>query len=55
MNEDKTKTQAPSEEKPGLLKRMFIKLDNSMKQKADAKAEEGCCCSGKDSKGNKCC
>ena len=34
--------------------RMFTKLDNSMKAKADEKAQNSCC-SGSDGKGGKCC
>lgn len=41
-------------EKTGFFQRIFTKLDDSMKAKADEKAQNGCC-SGKDDKGNKCC
>jgi hypothetical protein len=47
---------AKEEKQPGLFGRIFQKLDESMKQKAQTKAEQGSCCgsSGKD-KGGKCC
>lgn len=49
------KPQAPvTEEKPGFFARMFTKLDNSMKAKADEKAQNSCC-NGSDGKGGKCC
>lgn len=51
--ETKNKTHT-SETKPGLFKRIFTKLDDSMKTKADAAAKDSCC-SVKDGKGNKCC
>jgi len=51
--EPKNETQT-STEKPGLFKRIFTKLDDSMKAKADAAAKNSCC-SGKDGKGGKCC
>ncbi len=44
-----------TEEKPGFFKRIVLKLDSSMKEKADAKASESCCGSDKDGKGGKCC
>jgi hypothetical protein len=48
-------TRTPAE-KPGFFKRMFDKLDKSMKEKAEKQAEEGCCCSDEESgKGDKCC
>lgn len=37
-------TETTTAEKPGFFKRMVSKLDTAMKEKADAKAEEGCCC-----------
>lgn len=45
---------ANAEKKPGLFGRIFQKLDDSMKQKADEKSRQSCC-GGKDNKGNKCC
>lgn len=52
----KTLTQAPAEaeKKPGLFKRFVQKLDDSMKQKAEEKAQQGSCCGG-GGKGGKCC
>ncbi|MGC9450451.1 MAG: hypothetical protein ACP5I4_03305 [Oceanipulchritudo sp.] len=53
--ETSQKHENESREKPGFFKRLFKKLDASMKEKAEKQAEEGCCCdSGKD-KGGKCC
>ena len=45
-------------EKPGFFKRMFEKLDKSMKEKADKQSGSGCCCGDSDdesAKGTKCC
>ena len=54
----KTETKGqPSfpQRKTGLFSRLFDKLDSSMKEKADKKAEESCC-GGKDGKkGGGCC
>lgn len=50
-------TEAPAE-KPnnGLLRRMFLKLDASMKSKADEKHKQGGgCCGPNDKGGGKCC
>lgn len=49
-----TEAKAESTEKPGLFKKLFTKLDESMKEKADAKGESSCC-NGDDGKGGKCC
>lgn len=57
MSEDKTTDEKAAEsgtEKPGFFQRIFTKLDQSMKEKADAKAQNSCC-SGSDGKGGKCC
>jgi len=56
-NEEMTVTKVEkTAEKPGFFKRLVEKLDMAMKQKADAKAEGGCCCSGDDKgRGGKCC
>ncbi len=54
MNTEPQKETQSSDEKPGLFKRIFTKLDDSMKAKADEAAKNSCC-SGKDSKGKKCC
>ena len=55
MNETTTteSTKTPAKQ-PGFFGRMFQKLDDSLKQKADAQAEEGCCCCSEE-KGDKCC
>ena len=37
-------TETATAEKPGFFKRMVNKLDTAMKEKAEAKAAEGCCC-----------
>lgn len=59
MKESTTKpTDQPSsktEKKPGFFGRMVQKLDDSMKQKAEEKAQPGSCCGGGDGKGDKCC
>jgi len=36
-------------------RKLFSKLDQAMKDKADAQAKENSCCSGDDGKGDKCC
>ncbi|CAA6690059.1 MULTISPECIES: hypothetical protein [unclassified Lentimonas] len=55
MNEQNQSTNnLKPEAKAGFFTRMFTKLDNSMKAKADEKAKNSCC-SGDDSKGGKCC
>jgi len=53
-NETKTHQEETAQDKPDLFKRIFTKMDDAMKAKAD-EAAKGSCCSGKDSKGNKCC
>jgi len=54
-----TPTPAPAgaDKQPGFFSKMVQKLDNVLKQKADAKAQQGCCCSSGDDKGKggKCC
>ena len=59
MNEKNTTNTPPTEapasaKKPGLFGLIFQKLDDSMKQKADAQSQQSCC-GGKDDKGGKCC
>lgn len=58
MNDETKKTDEPSkqaeESNPGFFKRIFTKIDESMKEKADAKAQDSCC-GGSDGKGGKCC
>lgn len=57
MNTETKKETQTIEEKPGLFQRIFTKLDDRMKAKADAAAKDSCC-SGKDGKGGKggkCC
>jgi len=55
MSQTNPNNLKPSTEKPGFFTRIFSKMDSAMKEKADAKAQNSSCCSGKDSKGNKCC
>ncbi|QYY34470.1 hypothetical protein [Ruficoccus sp. ZRK36] len=58
MNTTENAKPAEAEKKPGLFKRLFNKLDQGMKAKADEKASSGCCCGSgsKDGKGgSKCC
>ncbi|MEM6885290.1 MAG: hypothetical protein AAF571_09675 [Verrucomicrobiota bacterium] len=50
-----TATTAGPDRQSGLFKKLFSKLDQAMKEKADAQAKENSCCSGTDDKGNKCC
>ncbi len=55
-NTTENQTQSESVKKePGFFGRIVQKLDNSMKQKAEQKAEQGTCCGGNDGKGGKCC
>ena len=53
-NTDKLKPVEQPEVKQGFFSRIFTKLDNSMKAKAEEKAQNSCC-SGTDGKGGKCC
>lgn len=48
------KPQEPTQEKPGFFGRIFQKLDDNMKAKADEAAKNQCC-SDDDRKGGKCC
>ena len=52
-----TTTQTETREKPGFFKRLFNRIDQTMKEKAEKQASEGSsCCSGDDKdKGGKCC
>ncbi len=43
------------DDKRGLFRRMFLKLDESMKRKADEKHREGNCCGPNDKGGGGCC
>ena len=45
----------PSKKAPGFFSRMFQKLDNTMKQKAEEKSQQNSRCSEEDRKGGKCC
>jgi len=49
-----TTTTPKQEAKPGFFTRMVSKIDSSMKEKAEANAQQNECCSGND-KGGKCC
>lgn len=50
-------TETATTEKPGFFKRMVNKLDSAMKEKAEAKAAEGCCCGpdSNDDESESCC
>ncbi len=54
INPDKLKPTAQSETKPGFFRRIFSKLDQSMKEQAEKQAEDTCC-SEDSKKGGKCC
>ena len=43
------------EAKAGFFTRIFTRLDNSMKAKADEKAKNSCCSGDDKGKGGKCC
>ena len=47
------KDTAPQKE--GFFTRIFTKIDNSMKVKADEAAKNQCCSEDNDGKGGKCC
>ena len=56
MNENTPKQPAQAApEKNGLLRRLFLKLDQSMKQKAADKTKQGGCCGTDKKGGGKCC
>ena len=54
---EQTQRQTSGVEKPGFLKRLFGKLDETMKAKANEQKQSSCCGgdSTDDSKGGKCC
>jgi hypothetical protein len=57
---NKNNTEASASEKSpepdGFFKRIFTKMDDAMKTKAEAQGESNCCSGDKDdSKGGKCC
>ncbi|MDB4345724.1 hypothetical protein OAA45_00195 [bacterium] len=54
MKTEPEKTSETREEKPSLFNRIFTKMDDAMKAKADEAAKNQCC-SGDDGKGGKCC
>ncbi len=51
-----TSSSQPSS-KPGFIKRLLDKLDQSLKAKSDAKAAQPCCCKSEQKEGEdkKCC
>jgi len=53
--EKNTSSSVGPDRQSGLFKKLFSKLDQAMKDKADAQAKENSCCSGDDGKGDKCC
>lgn len=57
MNEknNSLKPEETTEQKPGFFTRMFTKLDNRMKAKADEAAKNQCCSTDDKGKGGKCC
>jgi hypothetical protein len=56
QNEKPQTTETKAEGKQtGFFGRIFQKLDDSMKQKAETKSKQSSCCGGKDGKGGKCC
>lgn len=56
MTEQSNNLKPSDSPKPGLFKRILIKMDTKMKEKADAQAKNSSCCSGDDQgKGGKCC
>jgi hypothetical protein len=61
MSELRESKEAEARERRGFFGRLVAKLDATMKQKAEAKAEQGCCCCNADAgddegdKGKKCC
>lgn len=54
-SKDNIKQQTSGAEKPGLFKRIFTKMDDAMKAKADDAAKTSCCSDDKSGKGGKCC
>ena len=44
---DKQEVTKTEENNPGFFKRIFTKIDESMKEKADAKSDDDCCGGGK--------
>lgn len=61
MSENTESKVTEAGERRGFFGRLVAKLDATMKQKAEAKAEQGCCCCKEDAgddegdKGKKCC
>lgn len=58
MNEQTdSNTQEQKSEPKGFFQRFWQKLDDSVKEKAEKQASEGCCCNSDDKKdgSNKCC
>jgi len=48
-------TPEAAETKPGFFSRIFTKMDNAMKTKADEAAKNQCCSPDDKGKGGKCC
>ena len=53
--ENKNQKKDITPQKEGFFTRIFTKIDNSMKVKADEAAKNQCCGDDNDSKGGKCC
>ena len=48
-----TQTETPCRE--GFFRRLFKRIDNAMKKKAEAKSGSGCCSGDNDRSGGGCC
>ncbi|MEN8661328.1 MAG: hypothetical protein ACN4GF_10530 [Lentimonas sp.] len=59
MNKDQpttgNSTSDTTETKPGFFTRIFTKMDNAMKTKADEAAKSECCAPNDKGTGGKCC
>ena len=53
--ENTNRKKDPTPQKEGFFTRIFTKIDNSMKVKADEAAKNQCCSEDNDGKGGKCC
>ena len=55
IRKDTTCSDKQSGKQPGLLGRIFGRLDKAMKEKAEASAKQGSCCSENKDTGGTCC
>ena len=53
--ESKTNEATKTASEQGFFKRIFTKMDDAMKAKADDAAKNPCCSGDKNGKGGKCC